>query len=282
MNDDLFNLPPLRDVIVRHGISARRRLGQHFLLDENLTRKIVRSVGDVRERVIYEVGAGPGGLTRALLASKAKKIVAVEKDNRCLLALDELRKVSGSRLLLREGDALQLDEEEFLSEPAIIVANLPYNISTELLFKWLGRLHLFDKLILMFQKEVGERITARNNTKAYSRISVMCQWRCKTRRLFDVPPRAFTPPPKVTSSVIEIIRRDEGYETADPETLSNTVSAAFGMRRKMLRTSLKAITANPEQILLDAGINPRVRAETLSVKQFCVLSRLIHKQKDIY
>jgi 16S rRNA (adenine1518-N6/adenine1519-N6)-dimethyltransferase len=269
------DLPPLREVIARHDLGARKSLGQHFLLDGNLTAKIARAAGDLTGKTVYEVGPGPGGLTRALLDTPARRVVAVEKDSRCLAALGELAAVSGGRLDLREADALAFDEAACFDEPAVVVANLPYNVSTALVFRWLDRLRLFEKFVLMFQKEVGERIVATPGSKPYGRLSVMVQWRCTARRLFDVPASAFTPPPKVTSSIIELVPRPEPLAPADPDVLSAVVAAAFGKRRKMLRASLRSIAPDAENLLQATGIDPRARAEELSVEEFCAISRAV-------
>ena len=267
------DLPPLRTVIERHGIRATKSLGQNFLLDLNLTRKIARAGGPLAGKTVLEVGPGPGGLTRALLAEGAAHVIAVERDRRCLAALEELAAVAPGRLTLVEADALTLDEYALVPRPERIVANLPYNISTPLLFKWLGRLELFERLTLMFQKEVAQRITAQAGSKAYGRLSVMVQWRCQAASLFDLPPRAFTPAPKVTSSVIDLRPRPAPLAPAKAEVLETVVAAAFGQRRKMLRSSLKQISPDPVRLLQTAGLDPTLRAENLSVAQFCALAR---------
>jgi len=267
------DLPPLRDVLKRHDIRATKALGQNFLLDLNLTRKIARAGGPLKGKTVLEIGAGPGGLTRALLAEGAGHVIAVERDRHCLAALAELAAVVPERLTLVEADALSLDEYDLVPRPSQIIANLPYNISTPLLFKWLDRLALFERLILMFQKEVARRIIARPGGKAYGRLSVMVQWQCQASALFDVPPRAFTPAPKVTSTVIVLVPRPEPLAPAKAEVLQAVVAAAFGQRRKMLRSSLKQISADPVRLLAVAGLEPTLRAENLSVEQFCALAR---------
>ncbi len=267
-------LPPLRDVIARHGLAARKSLGQHFLLDLNLTAKIARAAGDLRGRTVFEVGPGPGGLTRALLQAGAGRVVAVERDERCLAALDELAAAYPDRLRIVAEDAMTLDEAAVLDRPAAVVANLPYNISTALLLKWLDRLDLFSGFTLMFQKEVAERLCAAPRGKAYGRLSVMVQWRLAPALLFNLPARAFTPPPKVASSVVGLSPRPAPLAPADPERLSRLVAAAFGQRRKMLRASLKPVTREAESLLTEAGIPPTARAEELSVEDFCRLARL--------
>lgn len=270
------DLPPLREVLARHEIRATKTLGQNFLLDLNLTRKIARAGGPVHGQTVLEIGPGPGGLTRALLAEGAGHVVAVERDRRCLAALEDLADAVPGRLTLVEADALEVDEHALSPRPDRIVANLPYNISTPLLFKWLDRLELFKSLTLMFQKEVAQRITAAPGGKAYGRLSVMVQWRCRAAALFDVPPRAFTPAPKVTSTVIGLEPRAHPLAPADASSLETVVAAAFGQRRKMLRSSLKQISADPAGLLAAAGLEPTLRAENLSVEQFCALARAAH------
>lgn len=269
----MAGLPPLREVIARHGIRATKALGQNFLLDLNLTRKIARAGGELRGKTVLEIGAGPGGLTRALLAEGAGHVVAVERDRRCLAALEELAAQADGRLTLVAADALDVDERVLTPRPCRIIANLPYNISTPLLFKWLGRLDLFEHLVLMFQKEVAQRIVAAPGGKAYGRLSVMTQWRCRANALFDVPPRAFTPAPKVTSTIIGLEPRPEPLAAARAEVLEAVVAAAFGQRRKMLRSSLKQISADPVALLTAAGLETTLRAENLTVEEFCALAR---------
>lgn len=259
--------------MARHEIRASKALGQNFLLDLNLTRKVARAGGPLEGQTVLEIGAGPGGLTRALLAEGAGHVIAVDRDRRCIAALQELAAVVPGRLSVLEADALSLNEYGLVPRPSRIVANLPYNISTPLLFKWLGRLALFDRLILMFQREVAQRITAAAGGKAYGRLSVMVQWRCQAAALFDVPPSAFTPAPKVTSTVIGLTPRPSPLAPANAEALETVVAAAFGQRRKMLRGSLKQISADPLQLLAAAGVAPALRAENLSVEQFCALAR---------
>ena len=266
-------LPPLRDVIARHGLAARKSLGQHFLLDLNLTAKIARAAGDLAGRTVLEVGPGPGGLTRALLETDAARVVAVERDDRCLAALEELAAAYPGRLEIVAEDAMTLDEASVLDGPAAVVANLPYNISTALLLKWLDRLELFSGFTLMFQKEVAERLCAGPRSKAYGRLSVMVQWRLQPALLFNLPARAFTPPPKVASSVVGLTPRPAPLAPADPDRLSKLVAAAFGQRRKMLRASLKTLTPDAEALLTEANIPPTARAEELSVEEFCRLAR---------
>ncbi|MBT4688613.1 MAG: 16S rRNA (adenine(1518)-N(6)/adenine(1519)-N(6))-dimethyltransferase RsmA [Rhodospirillaceae bacterium] len=269
----LEDLPPLRDVLAAHEIRATKTLGQNFLLDLNLTRKIARAGGSIMGKTVLEIGAGPGGLTRALLAEGAGHVVAIERDRRCLAALEELAAVVPGRLTLVEGDALEVDEYALTPRPSRIVANLPYNISTPLLFKWLDRLDLFESMTLMFQKEVAQRIIAPPGGKTYGRLSVMVQWRCAATALFDLPPRAFTPAPKVTSTVIGLTPLVEPRAPADAAILERVVAAAFGQRRKMLRASLKQVSSDPLALLAAAGLEPTLRAENLSVEQFCALAR---------
>jgi 16S rRNA (adenine1518-N6/adenine1519-N6)-dimethyltransferase len=263
----------LRNVIARHGIAAQRRLGQNFLLDLNLTRRIARAGGPLAEATIIEVGAGPGGLTRALLAEGAQHVVAIERDPRCLAALGELAVVYPGRLEIVAGDALDLDLVALAPAPRKIVANLPYNIATPLLLGWIERITAFQSLTLMFQREVALRLTAMPRTKSYGRLSILTQWLAEPRILFDVPARAFVPPPKVMSSVVAILPRSEPLAPAAKPMLERVTAAAFGQRRKMLRSSLEALDLPVEKLLADAGVAPTARAEELTVAEFCALAR---------
>jgi 16S rRNA (adenine1518-N6/adenine1519-N6)-dimethyltransferase len=271
-------LPPLREVIASHGLSARKSLGQNFLLDLNLTRKIARCAGSLQDCDVLEIGPGPGGLTRALLMEGARKVVAIERDQRCLAALAEIARLNPTRLEVIEGDALAVDPTPLLTAPVRIVGNLPYNIGTELLVRWLtppAWPPYWTSLTLMFQKEVAERIVARPGSKAYGRLSILAQWRCDARIVLEVPARAFTPPPKVTSAVVQIVRLDQPRFPAEPEALNRVVAAAFNQRRKMLRSSLRALHPDIEILLLASGIPPTERAEQVSIESFCRLSRLL-------
>ncbi|MEJ8573369.1 16S rRNA (adenine(1518)-N(6)/adenine(1519)-N(6))-dimethyltransferase RsmA [Microbaculum marinum] len=268
-------LPPLRDVIRRYDLAARKALGQNFLLDLNLTRRIARAAAPLKGADIVEVGPGPGGLTRALLIEGAGRVLAIEKDRRCIAALGELAEAFPGRLDIVEEDATRLDIGSMVGRPARIVANLPYNVSTLLLVGWLGGPDWppwWDSLTLMFQREVAERIVAPHGSKAYGRLSILSQWRARPKILFDVDRRAFTPPPKVTSSVVQIVPTEmpAGVEF---RTLERLTAAAFGQRRKMLRSSLKGFTAMPEQLLAAAGIDPTRRAEDVPVEGFLDLAR---------
>jgi len=276
MSDD--TLPPLREVIDTHGLAAKKALGQNFLLDLNLTRKIARSAGNLSECDVLEVGPGPGGLTRALLMEGAKRVVAIERDARCLPALAQISAAYPDRLEVLEGDALALDLTGKLTQPYKIVANLPYNIGTELLVRWLNGTTWppgWQSLTLMFQREVAERITAQEGDKAYGRLAVLANWRARTQIMFDVPPQAFTPPPKVTSSIVRIEALPEPRYDAEIGKLERVTAKAFGQRRKMLRASLKGLLPNPEADLQSIGITPTRRAETLSLEEFCKISRLL-------
>jgi 16S rRNA (adenine1518-N6/adenine1519-N6)-dimethyltransferase len=273
--DPLDRLPPLGEVIRRHGLDARKSLGQHFLLDRNLTNRIARAAGDLRHLTVLEVGPGPGGLTRSLLAAGAIRVIAVERDSRCLAALEELAAAAPGRLDIIDADALAIDEASLLDGPAVVVANLPYNIATALLFKWLDRLSLFERLTLMFQKEVAERLAAEPGGKTYGRLSVMTQWRAEVTALFDVQARAFTPPPKVTSTVVRITPRAEPLAPASAEVLGRLVAAAFGQRRKMLRSSLRQVSPDPEALLAAAEVAPTRRPEELDIAAFCRLARVL-------
>ena len=269
-------LPPLRDVIARHGLDARKALGQNFLLDLNLTQKIARTAGPLEGVTVFEVGPGPGGLTRAILSLGAKKVIAVERDARCLPALAEIADHYPGRLEVIEGDALKTDFEAMAPEgPVKIIANLPYNVGTQLLINWLLPKTwppLWESLTLMFQKEVGLRIVADESDDHYGRLGVLCGWRTQAQMAFDLPPQAFTPPPKVTSSVVHLIPRPNPLP-CEVDKLERVTHAAFGQRRKMLRQSLKPLGG--EALLARAGIDPARRAETLSVEEFCRIANLL-------
>jgi len=272
---DAGALEPLRAVIARHGLRARKRLGQHFLLDLNLTRRVARAAGDLAGVSVIEIGAGPGGLTRALLETGAREVVAIERDPRCLAALGELAEASAGRLRVIDGDALSIDPATLAPAPRQIVANLPYNIATRLLTDWLGDAVAYRRFTLMFQREVAVRLAAAPGGRDFGRLSVLVQWLCAARILFDVPARAFTPPPKVTSTVIELIPRAAPLAPARRERLEQVTAAAFGQRRKMLRASLKQLGRDTPALLDAAGISGTVRAETLSVAEFCALARAL-------
>jgi 16S rRNA (adenine1518-N6/adenine1519-N6)-dimethyltransferase len=268
-------LPPLREVIARHGLSARKSLGQNFLMDLNLTARIARASGPLEGAEVVEVGPGPGGLTRALLAGGAR-VVAIERDRRCIPALEEIAARWPGRLTVLEGDAMRIDPRQHLRGPARIVANLPYNVGTALLVSWLGGPWppWWESLTLMFQREVAERIVAPHGSKSYGRLSVLAQWRARPRIAFEVSPRAFTPPPKVTSAVVHIVPTDQPAGV-DPARLEALTGAAFSQRRKMLRQSLKGVVADPSGFLGSRGIDPARRAESLSVAEFVELARVL-------
>lgn len=270
------NLPPLRDVIALHGLSAKKSLGQNFLLDLNLTAKIARQAGDLAGADILEVGPGPGGLTRGLLAEGARRVLAVEKDVRCLPALEEISAAYPGRLEVINGDALEVDVRAHLTPPIRVVANLPYNIGTELLVRWLTPDRwppFWESLTLMFQKEVAQRIVAQPGSKAYGRLAILAQWRCEASIVMSLPPEAFIPPPKVHSAVVHLRRRDSPLFAADADVLSRVVAAAFNQRRKMLRSSLKGFAPGIEDHLRAAGLNPTDRAEQVPIEGFCALAR---------
>ena len=274
-------LPPLRDVIARHGLRAKKSLGQNFILDLNLTCAIARAAGPLENRKVIEVGPGPGGLTRGLLREGAAHVIAVERDERAVPALEEIRAAYDQRLTIVSGDALQTKWLELL-EPdhasAIVCANLPYGIATRLLVGWLLNEPWppwYDKMVLMFQKEVAERIVAKPETKAYGRLSVLAQWRCNCRIVMTLPQQAFTPAPKVSSAVVEFIPNRQLQPPCHATNLGRVTAAAFGQRRKMLRSSLKQITPMPELLLAKAGIDPMARAETLSVQDFAALGNAL-------
>jgi 16S rRNA (adenine1518-N6/adenine1519-N6)-dimethyltransferase len=268
-------LPPLREVIRRHGLSARKSLGQNFLLDLNLTGRIARAAAPLEHANVIEIGPGPGGLTRALLLGGAHHVTAIERDRRCIDALQEIAAAFPGRLSIIEGDAMGTPAAELVPAPRKIVANLPYNIATALLLRWLPDIAAFESLTLLFQREVAERLAAAPRAKAYGRLSVMVQWRSTVRLLFDITPRAFVPPPKVTSTLVQLTPRGTPLAPCDAADLERVTAAAFGQRRKMLRQSLRSIWPDPEPHLRASGIAPTARAEELSVEEFCALAREI-------
>lgn len=281
MTLSLDGLPPLREVINTFELRAKKSLGQNFLLDLNLTGKIARQAGNLSTCDVLEVGPGPGGLTRALLFEGARKVVAIEQDERCLPALAEVSDHYDGKLTVIQGDALQIDPWEHLTAPVRIVSNLPYNVGTELLTRWLSPPEwppFWQSLTLMFQKEVAQRIVAKPGSKAYGRLSVLAQWRSDPKIVMEIPPSAFTPAPKVTSAVVHLERLEQPRFPADPVWLSRTVAKGFGQRRKMLRASLKGLAPDLEDRLITAGIKPTQRAEEIGLEQFCALSQLLKSQ----
>ena len=270
MSEDL--LPPLREVIARHGLAAKKALGQNFLFDLNLTRRIAKSAGPLEGFTVIEVGPGPGGLTRALLMEGATHVIAIERDDRAIAALEEVSAAYPGRLTIIPGDALEADYAALAAgAPTRIVANLPYNIATPLLVGWLSGAQwppFYASLTLMFQKEVAERIVARPGGKDFGRLSVLSQYRCEAKKLFDVNRSAFTPPPKVTSSIVQFMPRPAPQPPCNLATLERVTAAAFGQRRKMLRASLKGLLGETEPFLQELGIDPELRAEQLPVEAF--------------
>lgn len=270
---DADRLPPLREIVGRFDIAAQKSLGQHFLFDLNLTRRVVSAAGNLTDINVVEIGAGPGGLTRALLESSARHVYAVERDPRAVAALRELAQHADGRLTVLDADALEINLTKAIPSPRQVVANLPYNIGTQLLINWLMQADQFLAFTLMFQKEVAERIVATPGNKAYGRLSVISQWLTKARIMFDIPASAFVPPPNVTSSVIHMAVRPQALAEAQREKLEIVTRAAFGQRRKMLRRSLSAIGG--AELLARAGIPEEARAEELTIDQFCNIARLI-------
>jgi len=269
-------LPPLREVIATHGLAAKKSLGQNFLFDLNLTRKIARAAGANEGGTFYEIGPGPGGLTRALLSEGADKVIAVERDARCLPALEEIARAWPGKLEVISADAMELDEAAILPEKVRMAANLPYNVGTAILIKWLtvdAWPPLWASLTLMFQKEVAQRITAQPSGEHYGRLSVLAQWRCTAKILFDVNRGAFVPPPSVTSSIVRLEPRATPLAPAKLTDLEKVTAAAFGQRRKMLRQSLKPLGG--ETLLEKAGIDPTARPEDLKIEQFAALARAL-------
>ena len=274
----LDGLPPLREVIAAHGIAAKKNLGQNFLLDLNLTARIARAAGNLTQCDVLEVGPGPGGLTRGLLAEGARKVLAIEKDARCLPALAEIAAAYPGRLDVLNEDALAVDPLAHLNPPIRIVANLPYNVGTELLIRWLtppAWPPVWQSLTLMFQKEVAERIVARPGDKAYGRLAILAQWLTEPRIVMTLPPEAFTPPPKIHSAVVHLTALSAPRFPADGKVLTRLVAAGFNQRRKMLRASLRGSAPEIEAKLEAAGIKPTARAEEIALESWCRLARLV-------
>ena len=273
MVSDLSDLPPLRDVISAHNLRAEKKLGQNFLLDQNITDKIVRQAGELQTKTVIEIGPGPGGLTRSLLRAGAKHVIAVEFDPRAVEALQDLKAAAKGRLDIVQADALEMDLLSLCDGPRVIIANLPYNIATPLLLGWLAQIRTdmtsYDEMILMFQKEVGERIVAGPGSKTYGRLSVMCQWLCDVKKLFDLPPSAFTPPPKIKSSVVRFVPKTLDMDAPKFQAVEAVTAAAFGQRRKMIRSSLK----NYAERIDELGLDPQKRAESLSVEDLINLAK---------
>ena len=272
------DLPPLREVIHRHGLRAKKSLGQNFLLDLNLTARIARAAGPLEGVEVVEIGPGPGGLTRALLAAGARRVIAVERDDRAIAALAEIAARYPGRLEIIAGDALDFDPRRYLGRaPVRVVANLPYNIATALLVSWLTLEPWppwYDRLVLMFQREVAERIVAGPGSRSYGRLSVLAGWRAEARILFDVAGSAFVPPPKVTSSLVSLVPRETPL-ACEPRALERVTGSAFGQRRKMLRQSLKSLGTDPLALLERANIDPTARAEEIPVAGFVALARAV-------
>jgi len=270
------NLPPLRDVIATHELAAKKSLGQNFLLDLNLTAKIARLAGDLTGADVLEIGPGPGGLTRGLLAEGARRVLAIEKDPRCMPALAEIGDAYPGRLKTINGDALDVNPLEHLTAPIKIAANLPYNVGTELLVRWLTPPEwppFWESLTLMFQREVAQRIVAEPGSKAYGRLALLAQWRTDPRIVLELPPEAFSPPPKVNSAVVHLTALPTPRFPADPGVLNKVVAAAFNQRRKMLRSALKSVSPDIEDHLNAVGIKPTERAEQVGLEAFCALAR---------
>ncbi|MBS0233553.1 MAG: 16S rRNA (adenine(1518)-N(6)/adenine(1519)-N(6))-dimethyltransferase RsmA [Proteobacteria bacterium] len=276
-------LPPLREVIERYGLNAKKSLGQNFLLDLNLTRKIARLAGDLSDRTVVEIGPGPGGLTRALLIEGAKQVIAIERDDRCLPALADIGERFPGRLEVHPADALDIDWRQLLGgKSASIIANLPYGVASMLLVNWLETEPWppwYDRMILMFQREVAERIVALPNSKAYGRLSILAQWRTRPTIVMNLPPDAFTPPPKVASAIVDFRPIENPEPACKVKTLACVTAAAFGQRRKMLRSSLKQLTAFPELLLQRTGIAPERRAEDLTVAEFARLALALDESR---
>lgn len=281
---DIESLPPLRDIIRDHNLRAEKSLGQNFLLDLNLTAKIARAAGDLKGKTVFEIGPGPGGLTRAILNAEAVNLIAIEYDPRAIVALESLKNAAGGRLAIVQEDALHADLPALaknigVKPPYAIIANLPYNIATPLLTGWLEQIYndqnLYCQMVLMFQKEVAQRIVAKPSTKTYGRLSILSQWLCDTKLMFDVPAQAFTPPPKVTSSIVRLIPKSGIAKDIDFQTMEKITAAAFGQRRKMIRGSMKDYIPYIEE----CGIDPQARAEDLNVEEYMALAKLVTKAR---
>lgn len=274
-SNTIDGLPPLKEMIENYGLVAKKTLGQNFLLDLNLTSKIARQAGDLKKYDVLEIGPGPGGLTRALLHSGARRVIAIERDERLTPILQQISQHYGGRLEVIFGDALKEDISAYLTPPVKIVANLPYNIGTELLIRWLTPKEwppYWESLTLMFQKEVAKRIVAQPGSKAYGRLALMVQWRCNAKIVMELSPQSFTPPPKVNSAVVHIERLEKPRFAADGKVLERVVATAFNQRRKMLRVSLKSLSNDIENILDSVDINPTQRAEEINLEKFCALA----------
>lgn len=271
-------LPPLREVISKFGLSAKKGLGQNFLLDLNLTGRIARASGPLEAFTVIEVGPGPGGLTRALLLEGAAKVIVIERDARCIEALQDISDCHPGRLTIIEGDATAINMAALAEGPTKVVANLPYNVATPLLIDWIKASPWppwYETLTLMFQKEVAERIVAAPGTGSYGRLGILAQWRMAARKLFDVDRRAFTPPPKVTSSIVQLVPRAETMPNCSVGNLERVTAAAFGQRRKMLRSSLKSLPVDVEILLERSGLEPTLRAEQVEIPDFCKLAKIL-------
>jgi 16S rRNA (adenine1518-N6/adenine1519-N6)-dimethyltransferase len=269
-------LPPMREIVSRYGLNPQRSMGQHFIFDATLTERIAEAAGNLKDAMVYEVGPGPGGLTRSLLETGLRKLVAVENDFRCAATLEELGRSYPGRLRVVLANAIDVDETRYMPQGSHIVANLPYNIATWLLLKWLRDATRYASMTLMFQKEVAERLVAKPSTKDYGRLSVMTQWACETRMLFDIPPEVFIPPPKVMSTLVSLVPRAKPLAPARRDRLEKVVASGFGQRRKMLRTALKTLGVDTAELLKMSDIDPEKRAEELTVEQFCTLARSFH------
>lgn len=267
-------LPRLGAVIARHGIQARKSLGQNFLFDTNLLGRIARAVGDVGALDVVEIGAGPGGLTRALLDHGTRRVVAIERDPRCVAALEELATTFPDRLVVVAGDARTVEPKRWVTPPYVIAGNLPFNVASPLIVGWLARPREIAAMVVMVQREVADRLTAARGGRDYGRLAVQAQWRWRVARLFDVPSRAFVPPPQVTASVVRFEPLSAPLAEADPKALERVLAAAFGQRRKMLRSSLKPLGV-PVEALAATGIDFSLRAEALTIPEFCALARAL-------
>lgn len=273
-NSELAKLPSMINTIKDFGLEPNKKMGQNFLLDTHITDQIVISAGDLTGKVVVEVGSGPGCLTRSILATGAKKIIAIETDGRCIAALEQLQLVTDGRLHIINGDAMRIKESELGAEKFTVISNLPYNIGTALVLKWLDTPELYENITIMLQKEVVDRICASTKTADYGRLSVLCQWLCHCERLFDIEPENFYPPPKVVSTVVRLVPRSTPLFACPRSNLEKVTLKAFGMRRKMLRSALKPLFTETD--IINAGITPEKRAEELTIEEFCRLANLLN------
>jgi 16S rRNA (adenine1518-N6/adenine1519-N6)-dimethyltransferase len=278
MRDQILKLPSIKQTVSDNELFAKKSLGQNFIFDLNITDKICRASGDLKDKFVIEIGPGPGSLTRSILMQEPYKLVVVERDEKMQRALSKLKEIAGDKFEILMDDALEVSEEEIIkkynieNKPVKIISNLPYNIGTELLFKWLEKIELFESLTLMFQKEVADRIASKNNSKAFSKLSVISQYLCNVEKVFDLPPTIFYPPPKVDSAIIQVTPRAHREIEVDVKKLKKVCEIAFNQRRKTLRNTMKKLFPNPAEIIESLGFKPEMRPEEMTVNDFCRLA----------